>query len=134
MGETPKNVAAIFRAAREEGAVLLFDEADAIASRRSTSIDHGFQRSPTRSSASSCRNWSGTTASCFSRRTWRRTSIRRSSGASNARDVRDASAVERERILARPDASITHAAGRDVDFRSLAERHAVSAAIYGTPC
>jgi len=44
MGETPKNVAAIFRAAREEGAVLLFDEADAIATRRSTVIDHGFQR------------------------------------------------------------------------------------------
>lgn len=44
MGETPKNVAAIFRAAREEGAVLLFDEADAIASKRSTSIDSGFQR------------------------------------------------------------------------------------------
>src|SRR6186713_808494 len=44
MGETPKNVAAIFRAAREEGAVLLFDEADAIASRRSTSVEHGFLR------------------------------------------------------------------------------------------
>src|SRR5689334_5720447 len=44
MGETPKNVAAIFRTARAEGAVLLFDEADAIASRRSTSVDHGFQR------------------------------------------------------------------------------------------
>src|SRR6202048_5306128 len=44
MGETPKNVAAIFRTAREEGAVLLFDEADAIASRRSTSIDSGSQR------------------------------------------------------------------------------------------
>src|SRR5678815_774722 len=44
MGETPKNVAAIFRTAREEGAVLFFDEADAIAARRSTSLDHGFQR------------------------------------------------------------------------------------------
>src|SRR5262245_30965412 len=44
MGETPKNVTAIFRAARDEGAVLFFDEADAIASRRSTSVDHGFQR------------------------------------------------------------------------------------------
>jgi SpoVK/Ycf46/Vps4 family AAA+-type ATPase len=44
MGETPKNVAAIFRMAREERAVLFFDEADAIASRRSTSVDHGFQR------------------------------------------------------------------------------------------
>jgi SpoVK/Ycf46/Vps4 family AAA+-type ATPase len=44
MGETPKNVAAVFRIARQEHAVLFFDEADAIASRRSTSIDHGFQR------------------------------------------------------------------------------------------
>lgn len=44
MGETPKNVSAIFRTAREEEAVLLFDEADAIAARRSTSMDHGFQR------------------------------------------------------------------------------------------
>src|ERR671935_2040858 len=40
MGATPKNVAAIFRTAREERAVLLFDEADAIASRRSTSVAH----------------------------------------------------------------------------------------------
>jgi SpoVK/Ycf46/Vps4 family AAA+-type ATPase len=44
MGETPKNVAAIFRTARDEAAVLFFDEADAIASRRSTSPDSGFQR------------------------------------------------------------------------------------------
>jgi SpoVK/Ycf46/Vps4 family AAA+-type ATPase len=44
VGETPKNVAAVFRTAREEGAVLLFDEADAIATRRSTTVDHGFQR------------------------------------------------------------------------------------------
>jgi SpoVK/Ycf46/Vps4 family AAA+-type ATPase len=44
MGETPKNVAGIFRTARDERAVLLFDEADAIAMRRSTSVDYGFQR------------------------------------------------------------------------------------------
>jgi len=44
MGETPKNVAAIFRTARDEAAVLFFDEADAIASRRSTAPDSGFQR------------------------------------------------------------------------------------------
>lgn len=44
MGETPKNVATVFRIARQEQAVLFFDEADAIASRRSTSVDHGFQR------------------------------------------------------------------------------------------
>ena len=34
VGETPKNVAAVFRMAREQRAVLFFDEADAIASRR----------------------------------------------------------------------------------------------------
>ncbi len=44
MGETSKNVAAIFRTAREEQAVLLFDEADAIAARRSTSLDSASQR------------------------------------------------------------------------------------------
>ena len=44
MGETPKNIAAVFRRAREEHSVLFFDEADAIACRRSTSVDHGFQR------------------------------------------------------------------------------------------
>ncbi len=44
MGETSKNVTAIFRTAREEQAVLLFDEADAIAARRSTSLDSGSQR------------------------------------------------------------------------------------------
>ena len=44
MGETPKNVAAVFRLARQEAAVLFFDEAYAIASRRSTSVDHGLQR------------------------------------------------------------------------------------------
>jgi SpoVK/Ycf46/Vps4 family AAA+-type ATPase len=35
-GETPKNIAGIFRAAAEQNAVLFFDEADAIATRRST--------------------------------------------------------------------------------------------------
>jgi SpoVK/Ycf46/Vps4 family AAA+-type ATPase len=44
MGETPKNVAAVFRLAREENAVLLFDEADAIAAKRSSSTEHAFVR------------------------------------------------------------------------------------------
>jgi SpoVK/Ycf46/Vps4 family AAA+-type ATPase len=44
MGETPKNVAAVFRTARDESAVLFFDEADAIASKRSTYLETGFQR------------------------------------------------------------------------------------------
>lgn len=43
-GNTPKNVAAVFRAAEEEDAVLFFDEADAIAGRRFTSMDQGYQR------------------------------------------------------------------------------------------
>jgi SpoVK/Ycf46/Vps4 family AAA+-type ATPase len=43
-GETPKNVAAVFRVADEQGAVLFFDEADAIAARRSTSISQPMQR------------------------------------------------------------------------------------------
>ena len=44
VGETPKHVAELFRAAREENAVLFFDEADGIASRRSTSMDQGATR------------------------------------------------------------------------------------------
>jgi SpoVK/Ycf46/Vps4 family AAA+-type ATPase len=43
-GETPKNVAAVFRMAQEDEAVLFFDEADAIAGRRSTDVSHGMQR------------------------------------------------------------------------------------------
>src|SRR5438552_7075744 len=35
VGETPKNIASMFRAATEQNAVLFFDEADAIATRRS---------------------------------------------------------------------------------------------------
>ena len=43
-GETPKNVAAAFRAASEQKAVLFFDEADAIASRRSAGATMPYQR------------------------------------------------------------------------------------------
>jgi SpoVK/Ycf46/Vps4 family AAA+-type ATPase len=44
VGETPKNVAAVFRLASEQGAVLFFDEADAIASRRTVGGNHPHQR------------------------------------------------------------------------------------------
>lgn len=44
VGETPKNVAAVFRMASEQDAVLFFDEADAIASRRTTGAAQGYQR------------------------------------------------------------------------------------------
>ena len=43
-GETPKNVAAVFRAAAEEDAVLFFDEADSIASRRTVGAMQPHQR------------------------------------------------------------------------------------------
>src|SRR5690349_13080189 len=43
-GETPKNVASLFRAAAEQDAVLLFDEADAIAARRFGRTSHGLER------------------------------------------------------------------------------------------
>ncbi|HSJ25455.1 MAG TPA: ATP-binding protein [Longimicrobiales bacterium] len=44
IGETPKNVSAVFRMAEEEDAVLFFDEADAIAARRTTDVSQGSQR------------------------------------------------------------------------------------------
>lgn len=44
IGNTPKNVAAVFRMATEEDAVLFFDEADSIASRRATGATQGYQR------------------------------------------------------------------------------------------
>lgn len=43
-GETPKNVAAVFRMATEEDAVLFFDEADAIASKRTTGAAQAYSR------------------------------------------------------------------------------------------
>jgi SpoVK/Ycf46/Vps4 family AAA+-type ATPase len=44
VGETGKNVSSVFRGAIEQDAVLFFDEADAIASRRFTSVQQGVQR------------------------------------------------------------------------------------------
>jgi SpoVK/Ycf46/Vps4 family AAA+-type ATPase len=44
MGETPKNIVNAFRAAAEQRAVLFFDEADAIASRRSVGASMAFMR------------------------------------------------------------------------------------------
>jgi SpoVK/Ycf46/Vps4 family AAA+-type ATPase len=44
IGETPKNIAAIFRRAADQNAVLLFDEADAIATRRSAGMGSPYDR------------------------------------------------------------------------------------------
>ena len=44
VGQTQKHVAAVFRDAIREDGVLFFDEADAIASRRFTSLQQGYER------------------------------------------------------------------------------------------
>lgn len=44
VGNTGKNVESIFRQAERENAVLFFDEADAIAGRRFTGVNEGYQR------------------------------------------------------------------------------------------
>lgn len=44
VGETPKNLAAAFRAAIDQDAVLFFDEADSIAARRSTGMNIPYER------------------------------------------------------------------------------------------
>ena len=44
VGQTPKNIVATFRAAAEQNAVLFFDEADAIATRRSAGPILGYER------------------------------------------------------------------------------------------
>lgn len=44
VGETPKNIVATFRAAAEQNAVLFFDEADAIAMRRSAGTGSPYER------------------------------------------------------------------------------------------
>ncbi len=44
VGETPKNVAAVFRLAADQEAVLFFDEADAIAARRSSGSPQPYTR------------------------------------------------------------------------------------------
>src|SRR6187401_2647891 len=127
LGETPKNVAAIFRVAREEGAVLLFDEADAIASRRSTSTDHAISRE---SNAvinvllQELERYNGVVIFA--------TNLASNFDPAFERRIRThvlfemPGAVEREQIwLVQMHPSRTPLAD-DVDFRALAERYAVS--------
>jgi SpoVK/Ycf46/Vps4 family AAA+-type ATPase len=44
VGQTARHVASVFRAAEQQDAVLFFDEADAIAGRRFTSVSAGYER------------------------------------------------------------------------------------------
>jgi SpoVK/Ycf46/Vps4 family AAA+-type ATPase len=43
-GETSKNIAAVFKEAKRQNAVLFFDEADSIASRRFSNMSFGYER------------------------------------------------------------------------------------------
>src|SRR6187402_530822 len=127
MGETPKNVAAVFRLARQEQAVLFFDEADAIASRRSTSVDHGFQRE------------SNTVVNVLLQELERfngvvifATNLAANFDPAFERRIRThvlfemPGAVEREQIWRVQMHPSRTPLADDVDFRSLAERYAVS--------
>ena len=124
MGETPKNVAELFRIAGEENAVLFFDEADSIAARRSTAPDQGSTRESNavvnvllqeletfRGVVIFATNLAANFDPAFERRI--RTQVRF--------EMPDA---ERSRAdLARADAPPLHAPPRDVEFRALAERY-----------
>jgi SpoVK/Ycf46/Vps4 family AAA+-type ATPase len=127
MGETPKNVAALFRAARDEGAVLLFDEADAIASRRSTSADLGFQRESNTVVTvllQELESYNGVVIFA--------TNLAANFDPAFERRIRThvlfdmPGALEREQIWRVQMHPTRTPLADDVDFRSLAERHAVS--------
>ncbi len=124
VGETPKHVAELFRTAREENAVLFFDEADGIASRRSTSLDQGATREANTvvnvllTELESCRGiviFATNLAANFDPAFERRIRTQVMFGMPNA--------AERERIWrvqVHPRLTPLH---DDVDFRQLAERH-----------
>lgn len=125
-GETPKNVAAIFRMAQEEDAVLFFDEADAIAARRSTDVSHGMQRE------------SNTTVNVLLQELERfdgvvifATNLAANFDPAFERRIRThvlfelPETEEREQIW-RVQLHERTPLGSDVDFRALAERYAVS--------
>jgi len=124
VGETPKHVAELFRAAREENAVLFFDEADGIASRRSTSLDQGATREANTvvnvllKELESCRGiviFATNLAANFDPAFERRIRTQVLFGMPNA--------AERERIWrvqVHPRLTPLH---DDVDFRQLAERY-----------
>ena len=125
-GETPKNVAAIFRMAQEEDAVLFFDEADAIAARRSTDVSHGMQRE------------SNTTINVLLQELERfdgvvifATNLAANFDPAFERRIRthvlfELPAVEEREQIWRVQLHQRTPLAADVDFRALAERYAVS--------
>ena len=126
-GETPKNVAAAFRAASEQKAVLFFDEADAIASRRSAGATMPYQRE-----ANITVNVLLRELEAFNGVVIFATNLAANFDPAFERRIRShvrfemPGVDERERIWqVQIHPHKTPLAG-DVDFRALAERHAVS--------
>jgi SpoVK/Ycf46/Vps4 family AAA+-type ATPase len=126
-GETPKNVAAVFRMATEDGAVLFFDEADAIASRRTTGATQGYQRE-----SNTVVNVLLRELEAFNGVVIFATNLAVNFDPAFERRIRthvrfDMPGVEeREQIWKVQIHPMKTPLAPDVDFRSLAERHAVS--------
>ncbi|HEY6843610.1 MAG TPA: ATP-binding protein [Thermoanaerobaculia bacterium] len=127
MGETPKNIVAAFRAATEQRAVLFFDEADAIATRRSTGAIIPYDRE------------SNTTVNVLLREleSFNGVVIFATNLASNfdpafERRIRThvrfemPGVDEREKIWQVQIHPSRTPLGKDVDFRALAEKYAIS--------
>lgn len=126
-GETPKNVAALFRNAAEEDAVLFFDEADAIAGRRTAGATLPYQREANTTVNVLLRELEGFTGVVIFA-----TNLAANFDPAFERRIRThvrfelPGVEERERIWAvQLHPSYTPLAD-DVDFRLLAERFAVS--------
>lgn len=62
IGETEKNLRRLFEATEASGAILLFDEADALFGKRTEVRDSHDRYAPTSKSAISCKAWSRTAA------------------------------------------------------------------------
>lgn len=127
VGETPKNIANVFRMAAEQGAVLFFDEADAIAARRAVGIAQPQQREANTSVNVLLRE-----LETFNGVVIFATNLAANFDAAFERRIRThvlfemPGVEERVRIWQVQIHPTRTPLARDVDFRALAERYAVS--------
>lgn len=127
VGETPKNVAAIFRMAADQDAVLFFDEADAIAGRRSVAGGQPYERE-----SNMVVNVLLRELEAFSGVVIFATNLAANFDPAFERRIRThvlfemPGAEEREQIWRVQLHPVRTPLARDVDFRALAERYEVS--------
>lgn len=127
VGETPKNVVAAFRAAEEQNAVLFFDEADAVATRRTGGSPMSHDRE-----ANLTVNVLLRELEAFNGVVIFATNMAANFDPAFERRIRThvqfemPGAVEREQIWRVQVHPTKTPLARDVDFRSLAERYALS--------